>query len=159
MTLNDVCNCNCFDEFSNQEADFIKEFKHWILYLHYRQHFFGRSLLILKEHKTKITELSHEEANEFFDIYKKWENAISHVSNNSNYNCSILISNTEHLVHKSHLHWHFIPRYEREIELFDQIFPADSDNEKALPYGTVEIKTVADPNLRTKISSLLRDLL
>ncbi len=49
---NKFCPCGCFNSFDNQEISFIKEYKHWFLVLNWQQNFLGRTLLILKAHKT-----------------------------------------------------------------------------------------------------------
>jgi diadenosine tetraphosphate (Ap4A) HIT family hydrolase len=96
---------------------------------------------------------------EFLHIYKKWGNAISILSNNSDYNTVIIISNTEYNVHNSHLHWHFIPRYENIINFSNNFFPADTKKQKSLPYNRVEVKKITNPQLRNKISAAIRKLL
>ena len=65
---NKMSSCGCFDKFQNQETDFIKEFKYWFLALNWQQGFLGRSLLLLKEHKTDEVELTDEEVLEKHEI-------------------------------------------------------------------------------------------
>lgn len=159
MTLNKHCPCGCFNSFENQKNDFIKEFDHWILYLHFRQYFFGRCLVILKNHKTKVSELTNDEMAEFIYIYKKWDKAVSKLSAGKNYNTVIMISNTEHDIHNSHLHWHFIPRYNENIYFADNLFVADSRKQKNLPYNKIEKKEITAPKLRGKIAGAIRKFL
>lgn len=159
MILHKHCPCGCFNSFENQKDDFIKEFDHWLLYLHFRQHFFGRCLLILKKHKINMSELSNTEVVEFLNIYKKWENAVSELSNNSNYNTEIVISNTEHHIHNSHMHWHFIPLYENIVTFADNSFQADTKKRKGLSHNKIEIKKITEPELRKKIASAIKKLL
>lgn len=157
--MNNYCVCGCFNSFKNQNSDFIKEFDHWILYLHFKQYFFGRSLLILKDHKTKLSDLSEAEILEFLHIYKKWNDTISYLSKNANYNCNILISNTEYNIHNNHLHWHFIPRYENDFLFRKNKFKADTVNQKKIKYNMIEKDIISNIQLRNKISSSIRKLL
>lgn len=159
MILKKYCKCGCFNSFENQKEDFIKEFDHWILYLHFRQHFFGRCLLILKKHKIKLSELSQIELTEFIIIYKKWEKAITKLSVNKNYNTNIIISNTEHNIHNSHLHWHFIPRYNGKFIFNNKKFPADTKKQTDLLYNKIERKEITNPELRKYIAKAIKKFL
>lgn len=159
MILNKYCKCRCFNSFENQKEDFIKEFDHWILYLHFRQYFFGRCLLILKNHKTKPSELNQAELAEFLAIYKKWEKAIIKISTDRNYNTNVIISNTEHGIHNSHLHWHFIPRYNETFIFSNKQFPADTKKQIGLFYNKVEKKKITDPKLRGQIAKTIKKFL
>jgi len=153
--LEKYCPCSCFNLFKNQEVDFIKEYKYWVLYLHFKQHFFGRSLLLLKRHETDISELSKEEIIEQHLIFKKWKNSINRLTHP--YNFVLMISNTETDVHNNHLHWHFIPRYNEQFIFEGVNFPCDSEREMKIPYYKVENSKITDLKTRIKIKNALKD--
>ncbi len=156
--LNSRLSCSCFQSFKNQDCDFVHEFKYWILYLHFRQFYFGRCLLILKNHKINISNLSGVEISEFLSIYKKYTKCISKLSNNTNYNTVLLISNTESYIHNSHLHWHLIPRYDKPVIFLNKKFHADNARNTLLAYNKVEkTKVITSPKLRRAISKALSE--
>lgn len=153
--LEKYCSCGCFNSFKNQEVDFIKEYKYWVLYLHFKQHFFGRSLLLLKDHKTDISQLSEEEIIEQHFIFKKWENVLDKLAHP--YNFVLMISNTETNIHNGHLHWHFIPRYNEQFIFEDSEFPCDSEEEMRLPYYRVKGSKTTDLKIRRRIRDILKN--
>jgi len=154
--LNKYCKCGCFDSFKNQDADFIKEFEHWILYLHFHQYFFGRCLLILKKHKTAFSQLTNIELNEAAKIHKAWLKAIIKLTKKAHYSTTLTISNTESHIHNNHLHWHFIPRYENKVVFENINFNYDNKKQRMQHYNKIEIKQETNTNLRKKIAHAIK---
>lgn len=149
MRLDDVCRCGCFNKFENQEVDFIKVFDNWVLYLHFKQFFLGRSLLILKRHETQFDKISKEELNDFFNIYCLWAGAIKKIV--SPYDFNISLSNTEKHIHGGHVHLHLVPRYDSPIIFEKQAFYYEDENKKKSPYNLVGNQEITDSLMRLKI--------
>ena len=148
-----LCPCGCFNSFKNQEVDFIKEYEHWFLILNHEQGFLGRSILILKNHKTDERELTNEEALEKHTLYCLWREAITKAFNPDKINQAQL-GNEEH-VHNGHLHWHFVPRYRRPIYFFGLEFQSDTPETQKLIFSSVRDKTIHSTELRIKIKEEL----
>ena len=148
-----LCPCDCFSSFKNQDIDFIKDFKYWFLVLDYKQGFLGRSLLILKNHKTDEIELTEKEALEKYKIYCLWKKAVTKAFNPDKINQAQL-GNEEH-IHRGHLHWHFIPRYRRPIYFNSVEFQSDTVDTQKLIFSAFYDKTVHPPKLRAKIKEEL----
>lgn len=141
--------CGCFDGFKDQETDFLKEYTHWFLALNWEQGFLGRTLLILKAHKTDESELSDEEALEKHHIYRAWRKAITQAFNPDKINQAQL-GNEEYL-HKGHLHWHFVPRYRRPMRFANTDFQSDDAESQKLSYGLVHKRIVYPIEVRKRI--------
>ncbi len=152
-----LCPCGCFNSFENQDVDFIKEYKCWFLILNHEQGFLGRSILILKNHKTDELEITDEEALEKHNIYCLWRGAVTKAFNPNKINQAQL-GNEEH-IHKGHLHWHFIPRYRRPISFEGINFQYDTQETQELNYTAVRDKTIHPIELRIKIKEELRKYL
>lgn len=148
-----LCPCGCFNSFQNQDIDFIKEFKYWFLILNHEQGFLGRSILILKNHKTDEVEITPEEALEKHEIYCVWRNAITKAFNPDKINQAQL-GNEEH-IHKGHLHWHFIPRYRRPVHFESIEFQSDTPETQVKIFSAVRDKTIHPIELRVKIKEEL----
>lgn len=144
-----MSSCGCFDKFQNQETDFIKEFKYWFLALNWQQGFLGRSLLLLKEHKTDEVELTDEEVLEKHEIYCMWRKAVEKAFNPDKINQSQL--GNEEFLHKGHLHWHFVPRYRKPIFFAGTEFQSDNTETQKVIYSDIHKKVIHPVDVRQKI--------
>jgi len=147
--FSEFCPCGCFNDFKNQEIDFIKDFKYWFLVLNHQQGFLGRCLLILKEHKTDEIELTDEEVLEKHQIYCLWRMAVEKAFHLDKVNQAQL-GNEEH-IHKGHIHWHFVPRYRRPINFSGTDFQWDDDESRKKDFSTVHKRITHAPELRKVI--------
>ncbi len=88
----------------------IKEYKHWIIYLHGEKYYAGYlgSMYIWakREGDIDIMDMTKEEQEEFFDIGKTVKKALKELFNPGRFNYAAF-QNVAH-----HLHVHVIPRYE-----------------------------------------------
>lgn len=134
-----MCNlCNKVKNI-NESPYLIKEFEYvyWVLGDH--QFFKGYSLLLLKEHKGDITELTEEE---HLSIQKNLLEVSKFVktffnSKKTNQSC---LGNFE-----PHIHWHIFPRYEEDLAKDETKNPWHSiqhfDSAKITPEQALEITT------------------
>jgi diadenosine tetraphosphate (Ap4A) HIT family hydrolase len=148
-----LCPCGCFDTFQDQEVDFIREFDHWFLALNWEQGFLGRSLLILKKHKTDEAELTDKESLEKHRLYKLWKSAVTKAFSPDKINQAQL-GNEEYL-HKGHIHWHFVPRYRRPMHLFGVEFQSDNAESQKICYSLVHKRIVYPVEIRQKIKEAI----
>lgn len=154
---NALCPCGCFDSFEDQEVGLLKEFSHWFLILNWEQGFLGRSLLILKSHKTDEIELTKAEVLEKHKAYGKWHAAVSQAFHPDKINQAQL-GNEEYL-HRGHLHWHFVPRYRRPIKFAGLAFPYDTPETQRLDYALLRKRIVYPRDARKKIQKELQRFL
>ena len=87
----------------------IKEYKHWIVYLHdkYYAGYLGSMYIWAKrEGDRDIIDMTKEEKEEFFNIGRKVKKALKELFNPGRFNYAAL-QNVSH-----HLHVHVVPRYE-----------------------------------------------
>jgi len=114
----------------------IKEYKHWILFLHKNQYpYIGRCYAWAKrEDANLITDMSREEQEELFNIIiPQWDKAIKKLFNHDRPNLSIL-GNTS-----PHLHAHLIPRYHNPVTHYKIEFIDPNPNSNYSPYSKKEI--------------------
>ena len=152
--FHDFCPCGCFDSFDHQEVSLVKEFEYWFLILNHQQGFLGRSILILKSHKTDEIELLQEEVLEKHHIYCLWRKAINQAFKPDKINQSQL-GNEEHL-HGGHLHWHWIPRYRRPMCFEGVTFLHDTLQTQKLNYSRIVDRTVHSVDIRIKIRDVFK---
>lgn len=146
-TLYDLfCPCGCFHAFKDQEVGFLKEFQYWFLILNWEQGFLGRSLLILKAHKTDEQELSRAEVLEKHEAYIVWRNAVDKAFGVDKVNQSQL--GNEEFLHKGHLHWHFVPRHRKPISFAGMEFQGDTSETQKLNYSLVHKRMVHPVGVR-----------
>lgn len=86
---------------------FVKEYKHWVLEVSFRQHTLGCFIIFAKRNIERISELWDEEAIELKEVMKEYETTLSKIEefkpDRFNY---LQMGNALH-----HLHFHAIPRY------------------------------------------------
>lgn len=130
----------------------IKAYTHWILYLHEEQYpYLGRCYAAAKRDTAeKTTDMNADEREELFTVVlPAWDKAISSLFDYDWPNISSL-GNTWH-----HLHWHFIPRYHKDIEYNEIVF---HDPKPDYNYSPHEKKHLDEPVLQ-EIKQLIADRL
>lgn len=98
-------------------GDLIYEAEHWQIYLAPSQRYFGTCVVVLKRHCKNLKELKIIEWMEFAEIVDKLETTLKKAFNPTLFNWSCFM-NSAYRVNPPHpqVHWHFIPRYNHEIE-------------------------------------------
>ena len=141
--------CGCFNGFKDQSCDFIREFGPWVLMLNHQQNFLGRTLLLLREHKTDLFELSTDELLLWLSAYRHWRGAILKAFAPDKFNVTLLCNEED--IHRGHLHWHFVPRYRRPVSFVGQEFQYDTPETQRLNYSRIDQKLVYPVSVRLRI--------
>ncbi len=85
---------------------FIRGYDYWNLLLNFKQPTLGSSLIVLKRHKSFLSEITDQEAQESIKIIREYERAIKDSFNPKMIN-HLMLANTV-----PHVHYHCVPRYE-----------------------------------------------
>ena len=119
----------------------LHESEYWKITLSPNQKQLGRCYVTLKRHAASLAELTIEEWVNFKDICEKLEHAMMKNFAPTHFNWSCLMNNAIRDSQSTHVHWHFVPRYDHEIELFGQKFTDSDWPEKyvSTPTNTVSI--------------------
>lgn len=99
------------------EATTLQQTDHWHILLNPDQQNLGKSLVVLKDDKESLAELSPEEWKEFGVIVKALERAITSEFHPTHFNWQCLMNNAygENAQDKPHVHWHVSPRYAEPV--------------------------------------------
>lgn len=104
-------------------GNLIYETENWMIFLAPSQRFLGTCVVVLKSHRGKLSELTSEEWDEFVKIVEKLETTLTKIFNPTLFNWSCFMNKAYHARQPNpEIHWHFIPRYDREIEFEGLIF-------------------------------------
>ena len=106
----------------------IRGFDYWTLLINYMQPTLGSTLLVLNRHVTELSGLGIEEAIDRWEITNNLERALKISFNPSRINHLMLANEV------NHVHYHVIPRYDREID-FERVRWTDEN------YGHTPILT------------------
>ncbi len=104
-------------------GDLIFKTKHWIVYLAPQQSNIGTCVVALNRHAEDLSSLTREEWLEFGDLVCKLEFSVKQCFDVTMYNWGSLM-NASYLEEPPdpHVHWHFIPRYNHEVEFDGLVF-------------------------------------
>lgn len=121
--------CNIFEVF-DEKNNLIKEYKHWKLLVRNRNTTLGNCVAITKQHHEALSELSHEEMEEFLDVVKDFDKAVKAAFSHQKTNYLVL------MMKDKHTHFHMIPRYSSQKEFVgltwtDEGWPLKPQGEKA----------------------------
>lgn len=103
----------CFAcDYAKNPAYLILETKHWKVYLADNQAYLGRAIVNLKEHKSKLSDLSSEEWADYIEIVKRLEPAYKNAFSAEPLNWGCFMNNAfQNNPPNPHVHWHIFPRY------------------------------------------------
>lgn len=95
--------------------------KYWdVIYDDWCQEFIGQC--IISNNKESLSQLTSEEWLELGKIEKELERVTKKLFNSTMYNFSCLMNNAYRDKEKPHVHFHFIPRYQENVCLFNKIY-------------------------------------
>lgn len=104
----------------------IFETKHWKVILADDQTYFGRLVIVSREPRQSLPDLSQEEQSDFFVLAKQLEDFFKKEFSATMFNYTCLMNHAYRDGETPRVHWHFRPRYAQAI--------------------TVAGSTVTDPN-------------
>lgn len=136
-----------WDKNNKYSEGFLKEYKHWVLELSYRQHTLGCYIIFAKRSIEKISQLTTQEIDELKDVMGEVESTFSKIDafkpDRFNY---WQMGNSLH-----HLHFHGMPRYELPRN-FDEKEWVDNT------FGSVPVwsENNIDDNLVIKIRDIIK---
>lgn len=136
-------------------GDLIHETPYWMIFLAPSQRYIGTCVLALKRQCQSLSELEDSEWADFAVLVRKLEHCVSEAFRPDLYNWSCF-KNAAYRDRNPNpeIHWHFIPRYQGEVEFGGLIFD-DPDFgyfakpiARIIPYEVMEkIKTELKKNL------------
>ena len=95
--------------------------KYWnVVFVDWCQEFVGDC--IISSSKESLSELTSEEWIELGNLEKELERVCKKLFNATMFNFACLMNNAYRDNETPHVHFHFIPRYKNEIELFDKAY-------------------------------------
>lgn len=104
-------------------GDLMMETNYWLICLAPNQSNIGTSVVALKRHYGTLNGLKMEEWLDFGDVVKKMEYSLRKSFNATMFNWGALM-NSDYLQENPdpHIHWHFIPRYNHDVEFEGVLF-------------------------------------
>lgn len=124
----------------NRPELLLKEFKYWIIAIRENVVTLGSCVIILKSGKPSLKDVSKEEMSEFPEVCKWFEEKTKELYGAIKWNYLALMMKDEYV------HFHAIPRYNKEINLYNRIWK-DED----FPLATKLNKIDVDNNTLMKI--------
>ena len=95
----------------------ILESKYWIVFLRPDQSYLGRTVIVLKTHKSALSKLSSSEWTDLGVTLKAVENSITCMFGAAMFNLTCQMNDAfKKGKHNPHIHWHLRPRYEKDVE-------------------------------------------
>jgi diadenosine tetraphosphate (Ap4A) HIT family hydrolase len=134
-------------------GDFITQTNHWIIFLAPQQSNIGTCVVALKRPEEDLSGLTPNEWLEFGELVCKLEYSLKQCFDVTMCNWGSLM-NASYLEKppNPHVHWHFIPRYDHEVE-FDGLIFEDPF------FGTMKPRPFRpiDADVRSKLIALIKE--
>lgn len=99
---------------------YLYETKYWKIIFKEKQSFLGRCKIVNKEKKRSLSELTSEEWVELGKIEKDLEDVMKCLFDATMFNFVCLMNNAYRDETTPYIHFHFIPRYNHEVVLFEK---------------------------------------
>lgn len=133
-------------------GDFIFETPYWLVFLAPNQSNIGTCVVALKRHYGTLDGLKDEEWLDFGNIVKLLEFSLKKAFDTTMFNWGALM-NADYMKENPdpHVHWHFIPRYNHEVQFEGLIF-----DDKY--FGSMQPRPIREipANIRKKIIKTLK---
>jgi diadenosine tetraphosphate (Ap4A) HIT family hydrolase len=140
--------------------EIILETDNWIVVLGHKQAYLGYSVIFLKRECQNIVDLTNLELLEFLEVVKKLYEAVKLAFGACHNNLSCLMNEGCQEGKDFWLHWHFRPRYKKQIKFAGLIF---EDLEWGHRYSntrtSIELIAEKDKNVRSKIVKEIKNCL
>jgi ATP adenylyltransferase len=117
--MNDHCDICAL----HSDKDLILETDYWRVYLSWNQDRLGRCLIVCKEHKRSLIELSPDELSDWTQILHRLHPALYQAFKPTHINVACLMNGAfKDDSPQPHVHWWSIPRYDREVTFEGEMF-------------------------------------
>lgn len=137
-----------------EKKELIFESNKFVVFLAHDQTYLARCFVDLKTHKASLSDLTKEEWIDFGGLVKKLENALIKSFNATMFNWSSSMNNAFlESFPDPHVHFHFRPRYSKEVDFQGKIF---KDPNFGKHYDRT-MHTEIQPNVRKKIIEKIRE--
>ncbi|MHA1116026.1 MAG: HIT family protein [Candidatus Heimdallarchaeaceae archaeon] len=142
------CNLDSFSDY------FIYDSEYFSVYLSEDQSLLGRLILVLNRHASSLSDLTHEEIQDFLSNVKIIEKTLTKAFGTTMFNWSCLMNNSfKKQPSFPHVHWHCRPRYAHDVSFAGLVF---SDPDFAHHYNNKR-KLFVSPEVRQSIISAIRN--
>jgi diadenosine tetraphosphate (Ap4A) HIT family hydrolase len=137
-----------------KKKNLLFETKHWIAILDYNQSELGRTLLMLKRHCPKVSEITKEEQLDFIEALKKIDACLKKSFDCNLINISCLMNHAYRTSPPNpHVHWHIRPRHNKKIKFEEMIF----DDQLFGSHYNPKIKNIISEENLLKIENKLKE--
>jgi len=104
-------------------GDLLEETPYWMIYLAPSQRYLGTCVVALKRQCQSLSELKDSEWDDFKSLVRKLEHSVNETFQPALYNWScfknVAFRNQDP---NPEIHWHFLPRYQNDVEFEGLIF-------------------------------------
>jgi diadenosine tetraphosphate (Ap4A) HIT family hydrolase len=105
------------------QAEPIANSRYWRADLIENQAYLGRSILSLKRHVERVSDLTAEEWIELKDLINQFEMALTKVLGATSFNWTVLMNDAYKMEDpKPHVHFHLWPRHRNEAVVNEEVF-------------------------------------
>lgn len=94
---------------------------YWKVILADDQTYFGRLVIVSREPRTALPDLSREEQHDFFDLAKQLEDFFKKEFSATMFNYSCLMNLAYRDGEEPRVHWHFRPRYAQPVTVANEV--------------------------------------
>jgi diadenosine tetraphosphate (Ap4A) HIT family hydrolase len=98
------------------------ETKHFKILISDDQSYFGRLVILLKRPCESLSQVKQEEWEDFSNIVKKLESFFTKTYKATMFNWSCLMNEAAKRGEKTQVHFHFRPRYKKQIQVNGEVF-------------------------------------
>lgn len=142
--------------FCNLKDETILESEYFKVILAFDQTYLGRCVIVLKRHCGHLDQLTKEEWLDFAEIVKKLEAASKKAFGAVMFNWTCLMNDAyQNNPPNPHIHWHFRPRYNKELSFANLIF---GDKEFGHHYARGTNKEVSESIKKQIIAEIKKNL-
>lgn len=103
-------------QFQIDANDIVGTWPYWHIIINHNQNYLGKLVLFLRRHETDVTNLTHHEQAEFWQLLELVKESLVSLFQPDHFNYSFLMNQDRHV------HLHVIPRYANEREFAGQVF-------------------------------------
>lgn len=127
--------CQFCELIRNKEYEFLLfESRYWKSYLSFQQHYPGRSIIVCKRHVETFDLLTDNELIDYKKHFSKLTSALKQRLDVTCFNVALLMNGAyAEKPYNPHVHFHIIPRYDHEIDVFGHVFSDETFGNHYVP--------------------------